>query len=374
MGFINIPNYSWQAPVQQLSELPTLNNSVGDARIVIAETAVYFWDGDSWELISGGGGGGDAFTIIQTDAGTSPVATGPNDTLTLTSSDNSITITGNAITDTVDLIVAGGGSGDVVGPASSTDESMVVFDGATGKLIKETSPLIGGGINTADATTKVFRVTNDNNSNYGFEVGKAFWTLTSGSRVATFQRGVTTPDYDYVEVSVDSNDLSGFKRRKNFYMGDVNWDYHQALLNNNGFRFSIGTVSGEHRFDSMLRGSSHSRPGDMDYVYNNNGGSDVILGTWEPEGNLLFQQVGKGISIKQGSGTLAGNAVLVGGTVTVTNTNITADSVIMLTRKTAGGSIGDLTYTLSAGASFTINSANASDTSTVSYFIIQSHA
>lgn len=263
-------------------------------------------------------------------------------------------------------------SGDVTGPGSSADEALPVFDGTGGKTLKQLSALIGGGTHTADATTKVFRVLNDNNSNAGFEVGKGYWTYGTGCRVATFMRGDAGGD-DYVEVAVDSNDVGGFKRRKNFFMGNVNWDYHQALLNDNGFRFSIATVSGEHRFDLMLRGASHARPGDMDFVYNNNGGSDVILGSWNTTGDLLFRQTGKGISVKQGTGALAGNATLVAGTVTVTNANVGADSVILLTRKTAGGTIGDLTYTISNGTSFTIDSSNASDTSTVSYLIVQTH-
>ena len=60
-----------------------------------------------------------------------------------------------------------------------------------------------------------------------------------------------------------------------------------------------------------------------------------------------------------------------GGTVTVSNTTITANSIIYLTRKTAGGTIGDLTYTLSAATSFTINSASGTDTSTVSFIIVE---
>jgi len=88
-----------------------------------------------------------------------------------------------------------------------------------------------------------------------------------------------------------------------------------------------------------------------------------------PEGILSFTTVGKSITYKSGTGQRAGNATLVSGTVTVTNTSITANSVIILSRKTAGGTIGDLTYTLSAGASFTINSANILDTSVVSYLI-----
>lgn len=47
----------------------------------------------------------DSFSTIQPDAGTSPVADGPADTLTLTSSDASLTITGNATTDTINYVV-----------------------------------------------------------------------------------------------------------------------------------------------------------------------------------------------------------------------------------------------------------------------------
>jgi hypothetical protein len=87
-------------------------------------------------------------------------------------------------------------------------------------------------------------------------------------------------------------------------------------------------------------------------------------------GNLITGSAGKGLSIKAGSNTRAGNAVLVGGTVAVANTTIAASDLLVLTRKTAGGTIGDLTYTLSAGVSFTINSVSGTDTSTVTYFII----
>jgi len=87
-------------------------------------------------------------------------------------------------------------------------------------------------------------------------------------------------------------------------------------------------------------------------------------------GNIIFSTAGKGIQYQSGTGARAGNATLVAGTVTVTNTTVTANTVIMLTRKTAGGTIGtSITYTLSAGASFTINSDNPLDTSTFSYVL-----
>jgi hypothetical protein len=64
--------------------------------------------GWSW---SRGGGTSATFKTIQTPSGTSPVATG-EDILTLTSSDNSITITGNSATDTIDFVVAAAPTGD----------------------------------------------------------------------------------------------------------------------------------------------------------------------------------------------------------------------------------------------------------------------
>ena len=77
-------------------------------------------------------GVGAAFTTIQTDAGTSPVATGM-DTLTITSTDGSITVSGNSTTDTIDL---SGNLGNVVGSASSIDNEIVRFDSTTGKIIQ----------------------------------------------------------------------------------------------------------------------------------------------------------------------------------------------------------------------------------------------
>lgn len=78
------------------------------------------------------------------------------------------------------------------------------------------------------------------------------------------------------------------------------------------------------------------------------------------------------LKVASGTNQRVGNAVLVGGTVTVANTTVTANTVIMLTRMTSGGTIGTaITYTVSAGVSFTINSDNPLDTSTFTYFLIE---
>lgn len=62
-----------------------------------------------------------------------------------------------------------------------------------------------------------------------------------------------------------------------------------------------------------------------------------------------------------------GNATLVAGTVDVEDISITEFTVITLTRKTAGGTIGDLTYVKDPEVGFTINSSSATDTSRISY-------
>jgi len=55
---------------------------------------------------SGGGTGGPAFGVIQTDFGTYPTASGSSDVLTLVSSDSTTYyFTGTALTDTVTLSI-----------------------------------------------------------------------------------------------------------------------------------------------------------------------------------------------------------------------------------------------------------------------------
>ena len=81
------------------------------------------------------------FATIATTSGTAPAADATNDTLTLTAG-SGITITGDSGTDTVTIAATGGGSGDVVGPASATDNAVARFDTTTGKLIQNGAVLV----------------------------------------------------------------------------------------------------------------------------------------------------------------------------------------------------------------------------------------
>jgi hypothetical protein len=76
--------------------------------------------------------------------------------------------------------------------------------------------------------------------------------------------------------------------------------------------------------------------------------------------------------LSTGGAARAGNATLVTGTKTVATTAVTANTIVLLTRKTSGGTIGtSITYTVSAGTSFTIASDNILDTSTFSWELIE---
>jgi hypothetical protein len=89
------------------------------------------------------------------------------------------------------------------------------------------------------------------------------------------------------------------------------------------------------------------------------------------EGLVTLHTVGSGLRIKEGTNASMGVATLVGGTVTVNNTRVTANSRIQLTVETTGGTQGFLSYTKVASTSFTINSSSALDTSTVTWLIIE---
>lgn len=89
--------------------------------------------------------------------------------------------------------------------------------------------------------------------------------------------------------------------------------------------------------------------------------------------NLISATVGSGLQIKGGSVLArAGELTLITGTKTIANTTVTANTVIMLTRKTSGGTLGTaITYTVSAGTSFTVTSDSALDTSTFAFFMVE---
>lgn len=68
----------------------------------------------------------------------------------------------------------------------------------------------------------------------------------------------------------------------------------------------------------------------------------------------------------------AGSAVLVAGTVTVANTAVAADDIIVVARLVTGGTVGHLRVgTITAGTSFVLESSSNTETSTVAWLIVR---
>lgn len=63
-------------------------------------------------------------------------------------------------------------------------------------------------------------------------------------------------------------------------------------------------------------------------------------------------------------------AAMVAGAVTTSNAAVTASSIINYSRKTVGGTVGQVSITAQSAGSFTLTSSSATETSTFNYQII----
>ena len=67
----------------------------------------------------------------------------------------------------------------------------------------------------------------------------------------------------------------------------------------------------------------------------------------------------------------AGTATLVGGTVSVSRPDVTGSTVVLVSRLTPGGTLGQLSVpTVSNGTGFTITSSSGSETSSVAWLAL----
>jgi hypothetical protein len=91
------------------------------------------------------------------------------------------------------------------------------------------------------------------------------------------------------------------------------------------------------------------------------------------DSDIVIALAGKGLKIKEGTNARMGTATLVASTgVTVANTSVTNNTRIFVGQHTPGGTPGaPYVATVTAGTGFTIKSTSSTDTSVVSYVLIE---
>lgn len=100
----------------------------------------------------------------------------------------------------------------------------------------------------------------------------------------------------------------------------------------------------------------------------------TFAGTITAASDIKLSTVGSGIYVKEGTNATMGTGTLVGGTVVISTTKVTANSRIFITDNGGGvvANIGALYISArSAGTSFTVSSSNVLDTSNFSWIIIE---
>jgi len=125
---------------------------------------------------------------------------------------------------------------------------------------------------------------------------------------------------------------------------------------------------------------------DIGFTTTNNAGLLARRLAITSEGQINIETAGQTLGIKQGANQMAGELILgdaafggVPGTATVNNTQVNANSIILLSRRTINGVAGPaLIYSIAAGASFTVIGADpttglavATDQGIIAYTIVQ---
>jgi hypothetical protein len=232
---------------------------------------------------------------------------------------------GSDVVGTNSLVFSTIGTGDVVGPASSTDNAMVRFDGTTGKLVQNSVVITDDtgnmtGVNSLTTTAFVAAGTT--------VVAGTGMTATTGNITATAGNVVATAGSVSAGTTVTATGLVTGGTGVNATTGDV----------------------------VAVAGDIVAQAGDL----------VATVGSLSVAGNLI--STAGTLSL---SNAKAGTVTLVAGTATVnTNVVLTASERIFITRRTSGGAaFGTPTVVINATggagvASFTVTSLSPADGTT----------
>lgn len=182
-----------------------------------------------------------------------------------------------------------------------------------------------------------------------------------------------------LQINLTSSQNAGDAIRLNASAGGIDIDAAGAAgedITIDNAAGSVNITAGESAGDAIVLTTSDA-----------SGGLDIAVGTGgvaiSGTGSFLsLATTGAGLRQKAGAATdFCGNTTLSNGTVTISNTNIATGDLIFLQRidDNSSTTMGQLSYTISNGASFTINSLilgtpgsiQTGDDSTVAYFIVR---
>ncbi|MGD6750342.1 glycosyl hydrolase family 28-related protein [Streptomyces sp. BH105] len=108
------------------------------------------------------------------------------------------------------------------------------------------------------------------------------------------------------------------------------------------------------------------------YLVMSAGQSNGAFTSWSATAKALVAGApGGGVAIAEGTNARMGLSTLAAGTVTVANTSVTANTRVATFRQTAGGTLGHLAVTKTAGTGFTITSSSNAETSTVAWVLFE---
>ena len=152
----------------------------------------------------------------------------------------------------------------------------------------------------------------------------------------------------------------------NILQGSVAGDTYQRVLMRADGLMVLGSGAAAPDSGLFYRTGAAAIQTDSYLSMNGSGQSNGTFTAWGGAAKAIIAgSVGGGFAIAEGTNGRMGVATLAAGTVTVANTSVTANTRIILTRQTAGGTLGHLSCTKTAGTSFTITSSSNTETSTV---------
>lgn len=308
-----------------------------------------------------------SFKIVQTPLGTSPTATSPTDTLTLTSSDNSVSITGNSSTDVIDIkstpgpgsislsdgkILVGNGSNvaaavSMTGDASISDTGVVtVGPNLYGtKIFNGVVELSSG---SSAAPSLIF--TGTSGSNTGFYVGSGgnagilifqsstgnelFRVIASGMQFSQMLTLANSTAYGHVLIRNDGN--AGIDNAGNVYGKGI--VFQDGTYNANGVTLKAASGSAAYNLVYPVAQGGAGRHLEND----GSGNYSWVQATDANTASTLVKRDGSGnFSAGAITASLTGNATNVTGVVAIANGGTNSSTSLNNNRvvKSSGGAL-----------------------------------